>query len=165
MIKFEKVSFNQFKEDCMKCGIIMTEQAYVDCYNNIQLPTRSSAYSAGYDIHTPVSFRLWERVPVVQIPLGIRVLLEPNQFLMIVPRSGLGFKTGMKLANTVGIIDADYAHSKNEGHIMAKLVLSFNDAVCEAGDRILQGIIVPFCTTDDDDAKGVRDGGFGSTGK
>ena len=81
MVKFEKVSFNQFKEDCMKCGIIMTEQAYADCYNNIQLPTRSSAYSAGYDIHTPVSFRLWERVPVVQIPLGL-VFLTIEVYIM-----------------------------------------------------------------------------------
>ena len=48
--------------------------------------------------------------------------MKKGWFLGIYPRSGQGFKYGIKLANTVGIIDSDYYHSDNEGHIFIKFV-------------------------------------------
>ena len=81
-----------------------------------------------------------------------------------------GFKFGIHLANTGGIIDEDYYGSDNEGHIFIKLV---NDSVLSTakpmeikkGDAFCQGIFVPFGITVDDDATEIRNGGFGSTGK
>ncbi|MBQ1235244.1 MAG: deoxyuridine 5'-triphosphate nucleotidohydrolase, partial [Oscillospiraceae bacterium] len=73
-----------------------------------------------------------------------------------------------QLNNTVGIIDSDYYNSSNEGHIMIKLT---NDTVdgrtirIKAGQGFAQGVFLPFGITEDDDANGLRDGGFGSTTK
>ena len=71
------------------------------------------------------------------------------------------------LDNTVGIIDADYYDSSNEGHIMLKLHTDYEDKEVEvnAGDAFAQGILVPFGVTYDDEVTEVRDGGFGSTDK
>lgn len=83
---------------------------------------------------------------------------------MVFPRSGLGFKYGMQLLNTVGIIDSDFYHAENEGHIMVKIknpsdkFLILND-----GDKFCQGVFLPFGITDFDNATAKRTGGFGST--
>lgn len=62
----------------------------------------------------------------------------------------------------------DYCYSDNEGHIHIKIVNRSVDGktlIIEPGDRIAQGIIMPYLITDDDNAIEVRNGGFGSTGK
>jgi len=82
------------------------------------------------------------------------------------PRSGLGFKFRLQLNNTVGIIDSDYYFSKNEGHIMAKITNDSREGKTvsvKSGDGFIQGIFVEYGITVDDDADGIRDGGFGST--
>ena len=86
--------------------------------------------------------------------------------LLIFPRSGLGFKYRLQLNNTVGVIDSDYYFSGNEGHIFIKMTNDSNEGktlTLQAGDCFAQGIFMPFGITADDDADGVRDGGFGST--
>lgn len=70
--------------------------------------------------------------------------------------------------NTVGIIDSDYFYSDNEGHIFVKLTNDSNEGKIvrvEAGTGIVQGIFMEYGVTIDDDAKEVRNGGFGSTTK
>ena len=87
---------------------------------------------------------------------------------MVVPRSGLGFKFRIQLDNTVGIIDADYSNSDNEGHMWIKITndSKHNDSMTiEAGQAIAQGIIMSYFKVDDDCADGIRNGGFGSTSK
>jgi dUTP pyrophosphatase len=91
-----------------------------------------------------------------------------NWVLMCFPRSGLGFKFRLQLNNTVGIIDSDYYYSDNEGHIFLKITNDTNEfktVEVKAGDGFAQGIFVPFGITEDDDANGIRNGGFGSTTK
>lgn len=39
------------------------------------------------------------------------------------------------------------------------------DVVIESGDKIMQGVFVPYRITDDDTSTNKRIGGFGSTGK
>ena len=100
----------------------------------------------------------------VKIPTGIRCEIEDGWFLQVVPRSSMGFKYGMKLSNTLGIIDSDYAFAENEGHIMAKIKIE--DApqlVINRGDKFIQGIFWPYGITIDDEATGIRTGGIGST--
>jgi dUTP pyrophosphatase len=85
---------------------------------------------------------------------------------MVVPRSSLGFKYRMQLDNTVGIIDADYYESDNEGHIFIKITNDSKDAqtiTLQAGDGFAQGIFLPYGITIDDEATQQRNGGFGST--
>ena len=99
----------------------------------------------------------------------LRARMAEGWVLAIFPRSGLGFKHRIGLDNTVGIIDADYYGSSNEGHIMIKMSCTAHDAghsaTVAAGDGFAQGIFLPFGITEDDAADGVRDGGFGSTTK
>ena len=79
----------------------------------------------------------------------------------------MGFKYGMRLLNSVGIIDSDYYKSDNEGHIMAKVVHEYGKYVLKfnTGDKLFQGVFTEYGITDDDDVKDIRNGGFGSTGK
>lgn len=163
-IKFEKVSEGQFTKDYLLLYPGTEIGEIKEVYNNIVLPVRGTSGAAGYDIRTPVDFLLNDETGPVTFPTGLRIKMNPDQFLMIVPRSGIGFKTGARLANTVGIIDSDYAFGSNEGHIMVKLTPGFKELSAKAGDRIVQGIIMSYCVTSDDSATETRVGGFGSTG-
>ena len=60
----------------------------------------------------------------------------------------------------------DYHYADNEGHIMVKISTkeSCEEAI-KKGEKFCQGIFLPFGITEDDDADGIRTGGFGSTGK
>jgi dUTPase len=85
--------------------------------------------------------------------------------LAITVRSSCPLKNWLILANSTGIIDADYCDNPdNEGEIFFQLInLSPFDIQLRAGDRIGQGIIMPYIKTCDDVADGVRVGGLGST--
>ena len=103
-----------------------------------------------------------------KIPTGIRARIADGWFLAIFPRSGLGFKYRLQLNNTVGVVDSDYYRSDNEGHIFVKITNDSKEGkILElpAGSGFAQGIFLPFGITEDDEAEGVRNGGFGSTGK
>lgn len=161
---FEKVSLEQFRQDWMK-NFPDTKDAE-SVYNAIKMPKRATTGSAGYDFFAPADIKI-EKGKSVLIPTGIRSKINDGWVLKIYPRSGLGFKHRVQLDNTVGIIDADYYNSSNEGHIMIKLSCDAHDdghvVVLSAGDGFAQGIFLQFGITFDDDTDGVRDGGFGST--
>ena len=99
------------------------------------------------------------------IPTGIRCKVQSNYVLQLYPRSSLGFKYGMELINTVGIIDSDYYEADNEGHIMIKIRPTVKQLQLKMGEKFAQGIFLPFGITRDDDVTTKRSGGIGSTGK
>lgn len=163
--QFEKVSYDQFAKDWKKNNPQTSEEEVKTIYDHITLPLRATSGSAGYDFHAPASFSL-EPGSVKLIPTGIRARIKDGWVLMLFPRSSLGFKYRMQLNNTAGIIDADYYHAENEGHIMVKIINDSRDGrtlSLKAGDGMVQGIFVPFGITEDDRAEGIRTGGFGST--
>lgn len=164
--KFQKVSLEQFIKDWIDTfGDTYTEEEIVNIYDNIKLPKRATKGSAGYDFYTPIDIMLTPN-HTIKIPTGIRCEMEENWVLKIYPRSGLGFKFRLQLNNTVGIIDSDYFYSDNEGHIMAKITNDTNEnknVIVDAGTGFMQGIFVEYGITTDDDADGIRNGGFGST--
>ena len=166
-IEFEKVSFGQFVKDCKKIFGKDLPSGFVEsAYAAIKLPERSSEGSAGYDLSTPFGFALTESGKTTAvIPLGIRVKMPKRICFEILPRSGVGFKYGVSLANTVGLIDSDYYYTDNEGHIMAKLVRGFEDSLFVSGDRIAQGVFLKYSLKSGDKVKKKRKGGFGSSGK
>lgn len=167
MNKFSKVSFEQFVigADMTKC-YIPNKKRY-ESYYDLKLPKRSTVGSAGYDFFAPFRIVIPPQSSVI-VPTGIRCELDSDKCLLLVPRSGLGFKYRLQLANTIGVIDSDYYYSDNEGHIMAKLsndIYGNADIVIEQGKAFMQGMIFSFCKTDDDCTDGIRNGGFGSTDK
>lgn len=132
--------------------------------DEIPLPRRATAGSAGYDFTCPVEVKLLPGQCAV-IPTGVRAFMEAGWVLINCPRSSLGRKHGIRLANTIGVIDSDYVHADNEGHILVALVNGGDHAVTlHPGDRICQGIFLPHGLAEEDDVTGQRSGGFGSTG-
>lgn len=163
MRKFEKVSYEQFKKDFLCIFPHYTDERIVQIYKNIQLPERKTKYSAGYDFHSPISFSL-ESDEDIKIPTGIRCVMEEDDVLIIPPRSSLGFKYYARLANILGVIDADYVFADNEGHIFIKLRNEGEqDMYISTGEAIVQGIFLKYGLTDDDNSIAERVGGIGST--
>lgn len=171
--RFEKVSFGQFKaafndllanyKNNIGDDVVVDDDSLKKLYDRIELPVRATFGSAGYDFRTPINCNLAVGQTIV-IPTGIRCKMHNNYVLQLYPRSGLGFKHGMELVNTVGIIDADYYNADNEGHILIKIKPTLKDLQLKIGDKFAQGIFMPYGITDDDNASGVRSGGMGSTG-
>lgn len=164
---FEKVSLNQFRKDWIDTFGDESSEIITEIHNNIKLPYRATTGSAGYDFYSPKDFTLHPGC-TIKIPTGIRCKMEEGWVLKCYPRSGLGFKYRLQLNNTVGIIDSDYYHSNNEGHIFLKLTNDTNESKIvkiEKGNGIAQGIFVEYGITYDDKVSNIRNGGMGSTGK
>lgn len=156
---FEKVSDWQFIQDSE--GLMSTPQLVLE---ELTLPKRATSHSAGYDFVSPVTFII-EQGTSVKIPTGVRCRMAEDWVLVLVPRSSLGFK-GLTLANTMGVIDSDYYNADNEGHIMLKLVNNGDAPICiNEGDRIVQGIFLPYGLATEEEVKTERVGGTGSSGK
>ena len=163
MLKFEKVS----KESYVKAVTEFSDNQFLldyrkECYDDIILPKRATECSAGYDFYAPYGLCV-EANRWYTMPLGVKYVTDRKDiFLMLVPRSGLGFKTGLRLRNTCGIIDADYQFANNEGQIMVKFRTEETITI-EKGQPILQGIFTTYIKVDDDNVEEKRVGGFGST--
>ena len=166
--KFTKVSYDQFSKDMHDCFDDcrkFTEDEIKDIYANIKLPTRATSGSAGYDFRSPIDFELAPE-STIKIPTGIRCEMNQNYVLMVFTRSSIGFKYQMNLANNTAIVDADYYYADNEGHIFIKIVNNgFLPLKINQGDKFVQGILIKYGITFDDDSQATRKGGVGSTGK
>lgn len=132
-----------------------------------KMPFRATAGSAGADLFACVSdnviLKPGERI---LIPTGIAIELnDVNCGAFIFPRSSVSYKSGVSLANCVGVVDSDY-----RGEIKVPLINhSDSDFIVHNGDRIAQLVIMPIiiphfeeCSSLNDTERGV--GGFGSTG-
>ena len=165
--KFHKVSFEQFEVSYNDRFPTLSKEELKEVYENLKLPKRATKGSAGYDffLHADITLNPNE---TIKIPTGIRAEMQEDWVLNLYPRSGLGFKFRLQLNNTVGIIDSDYFYSDNEGHIFAKITNDSNEnktLSLKKGDGFMQGIFLQYGICVDDEADGIRNGGFGSTSK
>ena len=101
------------------------------------------------------------------VSTGMKCKLDSGTFLQLSVRSSSPLKYWLMMANSVGIIDADYYNNQdNEGEIFFQIYnLSPFNIQIKKGEAIGQGIILPYGVTEDDVACGTRVGGFGSTSK
>ena len=97
---------------------------------------------------------------------GLQFEVPEGHVMMIYSRSGHGFKHGITLANSTGIVDADY-----RGEVMVKLTKRDTSVhgMPAIGERIAQAMIIPveqvaFEETDELSDTQRGEGGFGSTG-
>ena len=99
------------------------------------------------------------------VSTGVKCHLDSDCYLELSVRSSTPLKYWLILANSVGIIDADYCNNPdNEGEIFFQVInFSPYPIALKKGDVIGQGIIKKYELTDDDVAEGLRAGGFGST--
>lgn len=149
---------------------------------DIQLPKRSTEFSAGYDIEAAedtVVPSIWKMamrnllngesiMKPTMVPTGVKVYMEDDEVLEVYPRSSNAIKKYLTMPNSVGVIDSDYVDNPaNDGAIGVPLWnFGLNDLTIAKHERIAQGIFVKFLKVDDDDkaSKASRLSGFGSTG-
>ena len=136
----------------------------------INLPVRKTKHSAAYDIEAAEevvlpSFK--QGMKPILIPTGLKAYMQSDEVLLIVPRSSGPKKQGISFPHNVGVIDSDYYNnSDNEGHIFVQCInLKHEDVVIKKGEAVAQAIFQKYLTVDDDNAEGMRTGGFGSTDK
>lgn len=136
--------------------------------SGINIPERKTAKSAGYDVEAAEDcvippFQFGQKPTLVKT--GLKAYMPENEFLMLCNRSSNPGKKGLILANSVGIIDADYyGNLDNDGVIMYAFYNFFDKALnIKKGDVIGQAIFQKYFTIDGDAASGERIGGFGST--
>lgn len=130
------------------------------------LPQRGTKTSAGYDFATPVAVRIFPHEQVT-IWTDVKAYMQDGEVLILDVRSSSGINKQLMLANTIGVIDSDYySNPKNDGNIGICLYNRSNGLVdLEAGERIAQGIFLPFLEADNGNTDNERIGGIGSTNK
>ena len=131
------------------------------------LPERGSAYAAGYDLFADVA----ENVEIKphetkMIGTGLAMEIPEGYFGGIFARSGLSSKEGLRPANCVGVVDADYRGEvkvalHNDGDVVREI---------KPGQKVAQLVVVPFLSVEFDEVAELSEtvrgvGGFGSTGK
>lgn len=136
---------------------------------DIHMPVRKTKLSAGYDVEAaedviipPFEFGMKPTL----IPTGLKAYCKEDEFYILVNRSS-GPKKGYVMANSIGIIDADYyGNVTNDGHFYFQYYNFLKeDLVIHKGDVIGQVIFMNYLKVDDDVALEERIGGFGTTDK
>ncbi|ASZ08553.1 MULTISPECIES: dUTP diphosphatase [Enterococcus] len=160
----------------------------------INLPKRATHHAAGYDFEAAADIiipSIWksgiknglttliesmgEKATAIDekqlkptlVPTGIKSYMGEDEFLQLANRSSNPLKRFLVLTNGVGVIDSDYYNNPdNEGHIMFQFTnFGFKDVMIKKGERIGQGIFLPFLKADQDETTTSREGGFGSSNK
>lgn len=136
----------------------------------INMPVRKTKNAAGYDIEAAEdviipSFKKGMKPTLVKT--GLKVYMQPDEVVYLYNRSSNPGKKGLIMANSVGVIDADYyGNLDNDGHFMfAFFNIKEEDIQIKKGDCIGQAVFQKFLKADEDIAGGERMGGFGSTSK
>ncbi|WP_165005187.1 MULTISPECIES: dUTP diphosphatase [unclassified Enterococcus] len=158
----------------------------------INLPKRATHHAAGYDFEAAEEIvipSVWKAglkqgiaavtdalgkedhssaekaIKPVLVPTGIKAYMGEEEFLQLANRSSNPLKRFLILTNGVGVIDSDYYNNEaNEGHIMFQFTnFGLKDVVIKKGERIGQGIFLPFLKADQDQTGTARQGGFGSS--
>lgn len=128
------------------------------------LPAYATYGSACFDIYSLES--VCTQQPQAIIKTGLAFEIPDGHALMVYSRSGQGFKSDIRLANCVGVIDSDYV-----GQLMVKLTRDVDAGIrVEYGERIAQGMIIPVQKVNFEEVDELKttqrgEGGFGSTGK
>lgn len=106
--------------------------------NTDHLPQKYSAEAVGRDLKNAESCSITAG-EIKLIPTGIKIFLPIGRSARIVARSGLPLKTGLLLANSIGIIDSDY-----RGEYLMQLYNPSKETVTiPAGTRLCQVFFEP----------------------
>ena len=129
-------------------------------------PTRSSEYSAGFDLYADIEEDIVIRPhETIKVGTGLAFELPENTFGAIFARSGIATKQGLRLSNCVGVCDADY-----RGEYIVAL---HNDTsipqIIKPQERIAQMVLLPYISMEFNEVEMLSEtvrgnGGFGSSG-
>lgn len=134
------------------------------------LPTYGSEKAAGMDLYADTKSLGADKLYVgpgdcLNIPTGFAFELPKGYCTLILARSGLSTKKGLRPANCVGLCDEDYRGN----YIVPLYNDSHEDQVIEHGDRIAQLVFTPYIQADLTEVENLTEtdrgeGGFGSSG-
>ena len=167
MIKFYKVSYEQFKKDVYNCGFTyIKENEIKEIYDNIKLPKRATKTSAGYDFYSTEGFTLKPNENKL-IWSDVKAYMQEGEVLELYVRSSIGIKKSLMLKNLTAIIDSDYYENESNDGNIGICLYNYGDkeVTIEKGERIAQGIFKQFLVADNGNTDKERNGGIGSTGQ
>lgn len=123
-------------------------------------PTRATKGSAGHDFYAPKLISIPPK-EIAIVDTNIKTKIPEGYVLQLFMRSSMGIKNHLMLANTVGIIDSDYDET------IKAVLYNYGDeeVIIRPYDRFMQGICVPYITTEQPPVSLTRKGGIGSTGR
>ncbi|WCJ52041.1 dUTP diphosphatase [Lentilactobacillus buchneri] len=147
----------------MKRGFEIVSK-YAD--ENLSLPYRTTENAAGYDFESAADMV----IPSIWKLNFLKVLWAlKHEKTVRANRSSNPLKRGLVIPNGIGVIDSDYYNNQsNEGEIFVQILnFGITDIKIKKGERIAQGIFLPYLLADQDDQrkKQTRSGGFGSSGQ
>lgn len=129
-----------------------------------RMPEKGTNGAGAFDIFMPESGVVAGTAK--KVALGFAAEVPIGHVALVLPRSGTGFKYGLELHNTCGVIDSDY-RGEWFASLLTKNGLPFSWG---AGERVLQFLVIPvkdvtleLSESLDDTARGI--GGLGSTGQ
>ena len=166
----EKVMFLQLILDISKdkiANIPYRDNVHVSVQlyrKTAQLPTYANSTDAGCDVYAAEDVMIGPGATAI-VPTGLKMAVPVGWMISIRPRSGISFKTGLRVANAPGTVDSLYRDEV--GVIMHNT--SNEAANIRIGDRIAQMVIekapmIRFDVVEDINLiKGNRGGGYGST--
>ena len=83
-------------------------EVYVErCRDDVILPTYANKYDAGMDIRSCVDITIKPNETVI-VPTGLKFAIPEGYEIQVRPRSGLSYKTPLRISNAPGTIDAGY---------------------------------------------------------
>ena len=131
----------------------------------IKLPQRGTSKAMAYDFFSPIDIDIYPG-QMEMIFTDVKAYMQDNEALILNVRSSMG-KRDIMMSNTQGWIDADYySNPSNDGNIGICLKNNSNKIFrIHKGDRIAQGMFIPFLIADNGNVDTPRKGGLGSTGK
>ena len=129
------------------------------------MPFKEHRWDAGFDLRSNNEDFIIEPGEKVKVFTGCKMQIPVRHMGMIAPRSGLGSKFQVVLANLVGIIDSEY-----RGELIVNLVNNGDEPLeINKYDRFCQIVIVPIYVTElrsvsELSGTAREDKGFGSSG-
>ena len=144
---------------------VVAEDTIIPSYESLMKYLEGFAEPRLYTIEDVAKFTKQYQANPTLVSTGMKCYLKPDTYLELSVRSSSPLKYWIMMANSVGIIDADYCDNpENEGEIFFQLInMSPFPIILKKGEAIGQGIIKQYLTTNNDIASGLRSGGFGST--
>jgi dUTP pyrophosphatase len=102
-------------------------------------PTYAHPTDAGADLYAAETITIPAHSLSNMIKTNVHIALPEGWAALVVPRSSIGLKTGLRLSNSIGLIDEEY-----RGQIgVIYDNISDSDYTINVGDRIAQLIVIP----------------------
>jgi dUTP pyrophosphatase len=130
------------------------------------LPAYQTAGAAGFDLAASVEVTVAPGA-IALVPTGLVLEVPAGHFLGVFARSSTPLKRGLVVANGVGVVDSDYCGPADEVKVQV-LNVTAAPVTVSPGDRLAQGVIIPFVRAElqeGDASANANRGGFGSTGR